>query len=262
MIRSLWTGTTGMNAQQYNMDVIANNLANVNTTGFKKSRADFQDLLSQTMKVPGSPTSSDTESPTGIQIGLGTRLAAVSKNYTQGDLILTENEMDVAIEGEGFFQVQLPDGETAYTRSGAFKRDSQGRLTTSEGYLVLPQITIPDTSSNFTVSNKGEVSVTIGASTASTVLGTLQLATFTNDQGLLSMGQNILRESPSSGTAILNDPGTDGYGTLLQTYLEGSNVNIVEEMANMIVSQRAYEINSNSIQTSDEMMQTTNNLAG
>jgi flagellar basal-body rod protein FlgG len=251
-----------MNAQQYNMDVIANNLANVNTTGFKKSRADFQDLLSQTMKVPGSPTSPDTESPTGIEIGLGTRLAAVSKNFTQGDLILTENEMDVAIEGEGFFQVQLPDGETAYTRSGAFKRDSQGRLTTSEGYLVLPQITIPDTSSNFTINTNGEVSVTIGASTEATVLGTLQLATFTNDQGLLSMGQNILRESPSSGAAILNDPGTDGYGTLLQTYLEGSNVNIIEEMANMIVSQRAYEINSNSIQTSDEMMQTTNNLAG
>ncbi len=260
MIRSLWTGTSGMTTQQLNMDVISNNLANVNTTGYKKSRADFQDLLYQEMKIPGSATSDDTQSPTGLQIGLGSRLAAIGKNYTQGDFISTQNENDVAIEGEGFFQVQLPDGETAYTRAGAFHRDSEGRLTTSEGYLVLPPITVPEGSRNFTISKAGEVSVNIGNATETTILGTLTLATFTNKQGLLSIGQNMLRETPASGAPQLGNPGTNGYGTLLQTYLEGSNVNIIEEIANMITTQRAYEINSKTLQTTDSMMQTTTNL--
>lgn len=262
MIRSLWTGTTGMNSQQLNLDVIANNLANVNTTGFKKSRADFQDLLYQTMKIPGSTTSADTESPTGIQVGLGSRPAAVSKVFTQGDLILTENELDVAIEGKGFLQVQLPDGETAYTRSGALKRDGQGRITTSEGFLLIPNIVVPEGATDLTISKTGVVSVTIGNAVEAVEIGNLQLATFTNNAGLLAIGQNLYRESPASGGPILGQPGADGYGTLLQAYLEGSNVNIIEEIANMITTQRAYEINSKSISTSDSMMQTTNQLAG
>jgi flagellar basal-body rod protein FlgG len=249
-----------MHSQQLNIDVIANNLANVSTSGFKKSNADFQDLLYQAMKVPGSQTSSDTESPTGILVGMGVKPAAVTKVFTQGDLIQTENELDVAIEGEGFFQVDMPNGNTGYTRSGAFKRDSNGRLTTSDGYPILPAITIPDGARSITISEDGTVSALLGADTISTELGTLTLATFTNNAGLSAIGKNLFEETAGSGTATVGNPGEDGYGTLLQTYLEGSNVNIVEELANMITTQRAYEINSKTIQTSDEMMQTTNNL--
>lgn len=260
MIRSLWTGTTGMHSQQLNIDVIANNLANVSTSGFKKSKADFQDLLYQTMKVPGSQTSNDTESPTGILVGLGVKPAAVSKVFTQGDLIQTENELDVAIEGEGFLQIEMPNGNTGYTRSGALKRDSNGRLTNSDGYPILPSITIPDGARQITIGETGIVSAIIGDDTASTEIGTLELATFTNNSGLSAIGKNLFEETSASGTAQTGTPGADGYGTLLQTYLEGSNVNIVEELASMITTQRAYEINSKTIQTSDEMMQTTNNL--
>ena len=260
MIRSLYTGTTGMHGQQLNIDVIANNLANVTTTGFKKSKADFQDLLYQTMKVPGSQTSEDTESPTGILVGLGVKPAAVTKVFSQGELILTENELDVAIEGSGFFQVDLPSGDTGYTRAGAFKRDSNGQLTTSDGYPIVPAITIPDGASQISIGETGIVSATIGDDSESTELGTLELANFTNNGGLFAIGKNLFEETSSSGTAQTGTPGSDGYGSLLQTYLEGSNVNIVEEMANMITTQRAYEINSKTIQTSDEMMQTTNNL--
>ena len=260
MIRSLWCGTTGMNAQQLNIDVIANNLANVGTTGFKKSRADFQDLLYQTLKVPGSQTSTDTESPTGILIGLGVKPAAVTKVFTQGDLILTENELDIAIEGSGFLQIEMPNGNTSYTRSGALKRDSNGRMTNSDGYPVLPSITIPDGAQQITISETGLVSAIIGDDTESTELGTLELAIFTNNSGLSAIGKNLFEETAASGTPQVGTPGDDGYGTLLQTYLEGSNVNIVEELASMITTQRAYEINSKTIQTSDEMMQTTNNL--
>ncbi|MDO9043232.1 MAG: flagellar basal-body rod protein FlgG [Desulfocapsaceae bacterium] len=260
MIRSLWTGTTGMTSQQLNMDVIANNLANVATTGFKKSRADFQDLMYQIMKVPGSKSSADTESPTGIQVGLGVRPAAVQKVFTEGDIIQTGNELDVAIEGSGFFQVEMPNGTTAYTRSGAFKRDSNGRLTTSDGYPILPAITIPDGSRQVTISETGVVSAIIGTDTVSTEVGALETATFTNNAGLTAIGRNLFVESAASGTAQTAIPGNDGYGTLAQNYIEGSNVNIVEEMASMITTQRAYEINSKSITTSDEMMKTTNNL--
>lgn len=249
-----------MHSQQLNIDVIANNLANVSTSGFKKSKADFQDLLYQTMKVPGSQTSNDTESPTGILIGLGVKPAAVTKVFSQGDLILTENELDVAIEGEGFLQVEMPNGNTGYTRSGALKRDSNGRLTTSDGYPITPAVTIPDGSRQISISENGIVSAILGADTASTQIGALTLATFTNNAGLSSIGKNLFEETPASGTATVGTPGLDGYGSLLQTYLEGSNVNIVEELASMITTQRAYEINSKTIQTSDEMMQTTNNL--
>ncbi len=260
MIRSLWCGTTGMNAQQLNIDVIANNLANVGTTGFKKSRADFQDLMYQVMKVPGSQTSADTESPTGIQIGLGVRTAAVQKLFTQGDLIQTGNELDVAIEGAGFLQVELPNGETAYTRAGALKRDGNGRVTTSDGYPILPGITIPDGSRQVTISETGVVSVIIGDDSQSTEVGNFETVTFTNNGGLLSVGKNLFRDTDSSGTPQSGTPGDDGYGLLLQSFIEGSNVNIVEEMATMITTQRAYEINSKTIQTSDEMLQTTNNM--
>ncbi len=260
MIRSLWTGTTGMHTQQLNIDVIANNLANVSTTGFKKSKADFQDLLYQTMKVPGSQTSSDTESPTGILVGLGVKPAAVTKVFTQGDLILTENELDIAIEGDGFLQVELPNGNTSYTRSGALKRDSNGRITTSDGYPIIPEITIPDGARQISISETGIVSAIIGDDTESTELGDIELAGFTNNAGLAAQGKNLFEETTASGTPQIGTPGEDGFGTILQTYLEGSNVNIVEELANMITTQRAYEINSKTIQTSDEMMQTTNNL--
>jgi flagellar basal-body rod protein FlgG len=260
MIRSLWTGTTGMHSQQLNIDVIANNLANVSTSGFKKSRADFQDLLYQAIKVPGSQSSTDTESPTGILVGLGVKPAAVSKVFTQGDLIQTENELDVAIEGQGFLQIEMPNGNTGYTRSGALKRDSNGRLTNSDGYPILPAITIPDGSRQITIGESGIVSAIVGEDTVSTEVGTIELASFTNNGGLAAIGKNLFVETAASGTAQTGTPGTDGNGTLLQTFLEGSNVNIVEELASMITTQRAYEINSKTIQTSDEMMQTTNNL--
>lgn len=260
MIRSLYTGTTGMEAQQLNIDIIANNLANVSTTGFKKSQADFQDLLYQALKVPGSPTSADTESPTGILIGLGVKPAAVTKVFTQGDIILTENELDVAIEGNGFFQVDTPNGDTAYTRAGAFKLDSNGRLTNSDGYPISPGITIPDGAQQVTIGESGIVSAILGDDSTSTELGTIELAIFTNNEGLFAIGKNLFEETSSSGTAQTGTPGDNGYGLLLQNYLEGSNVNIVQELAAMITTQRAYEINSKTIQTSDEMMQTTNNL--
>ncbi len=259
-MRSLWTSTTGMSAQNLNMDVIANNLANVSTTGFKKSRADFQDLLYQIMKVPGSPTSADTKSPTGIQVGLGVKPAAITKVFTEGDIVQTQNTLDVAIEGQGFFQVLLPDGNTAYTRSGNLKMDGDGRITTSDGYPIQPEITIPEDATEVTIGETGVVSAILGADTTSTELGNIDLVDFINEAGLISIGRNLYRETDASGTAITGTPGSDGFGTLLQGYVENSNVNLVEEMTQMITTQRAYEINSNVITTSDEMMQTVTNM--
>jgi len=260
MIRSIYTGTTGMNAQQLNIDVISNNLANVSTTGFKKSNNNFEDLLYEVLKVPGSPTSEDTESPTGIQVGLGVRPSAVTKVFSQGELIQTENELDVAIEGNGFLQIELPNGDTAYTRDGALKLDSTGRITNSNGYPLIPGITIPDGSKQIFISDTGIVSAVLPGESESTEIGTMELAIFTNPAGLLSPGNNLYLETGGSGTPAAGAPGDDGYGLLIQTFLEGSNVNIVQELANLITAQRAYEINSKTIQTSDEMMQTTNNL--
>ena len=259
-MRSLWTSTTGMSAQNLNMDVIANNLANVSTTGFKKSRADFQDLLYQIMKVPGSPTSADTRSPTGIQVGLGVKPAAVTKVFTEGDIVQTENPLDVAIEGSGFFQVEMPDGNTAFTRAGNLKLDGDGRLTTSDGVPIQPEIVIPEDAREVTISQTGLVSALVGDDTTSTELGNIDLADFVNEAGLVAIGRNLFRETDSSGAAALGTPGSDGYGTLLQGYVENSNVNLVEEMAHMITTQRAFEINSNVVSTSDEMMQTTTNM--
>ena len=259
-MRSLWTATTGMNAQQLNIDVIAHNLANVNTTGFKKSRADFQDLLYQMIKVPGSPTSAETQSPTGIQVGLGVRPAAVQKVFTEGDLLHTGNELDIAIEGTGFFQVEMPDGNIAYTRAGNLKRDGDGRLVNSDGYPIQPELAIPENARRITISETGVVSAVLGDDTTSTELGNIELAMFTNNSGLMALGRNLFRETEASGSAVLGTPGTEGYGTLAQTFLEGSNVDMIEELAGMITSQRAYEINSKAVSTSDEMMQTTNNV--
>lgn len=260
MIRSLYTGTTGMNSQQLNIDVISNNLANVSTTGFKKSINTFQDLLYETLKVPGSPTSAETESPTGIQVGLGVRPASVTKIFSQGELIGTENELDVAIDGQGFFQVELPDGDTAYTRAGAFKLDSTGTIVNSNGYTVLPALTIPEGANRINISDTGVVSAVLAGETDATEVGTMELALFINAAGLSSVGDNLFVETTASGPPAIGEPGDDGYGVLIQTFLEGSNVNIVQELTNLITAQRAYEINSKSIQTSDEMMQTTNQL--
>jgi flagellar basal-body rod protein FlgG len=260
MIRSLFTGTTGMNAQQLNIDVIANNLANVSTTGFKKSTTDFQDLLYETIKVPGSQTSTDTQSPTGILIGMGVHPGAVTKVFTQGELIQTQNQLDVSIEGTGFFQISMPDGTTAYTRAGAFKLDGAGRICNSNGYTLLPAITIPEGAKQITISETGIVSAILAGDTTSTEIATIELATFINPAGLTSLGNNLFAESSSSGTPATGTPGDNGYGKLQQFFLEGSNVNIVQEMANMITAQRAYEINSKVITTSDDMMKTTNAL--
>ena len=260
MIRSLWTGATGMDTQQTNIDVIANNLANVNTAGFKKSRADFQELLYQVSRAPGSATSADTVSPTGIQVGLGSRTAAVQKVFSVGDLLRTENELDVAIEGRGFFQVEMPDGTTAYTRSGALKKDGDGRLATSDGYILNPQIVIPENATSISIGQDGSVDVFLDGDSTPTQVGVIELALFSNESGLRSLGRNLYSETDSSGIPVVGLPTEDGFGSLAQGFLEGSNVSVMEEMVNMIAGQRAYEVNSKAVKTSDEMLQMTNNL--
>jgi flagellar basal-body rod protein FlgG len=255
MMRSLWTAASGMNTQTQNMNVISNNLANVNTTGFKKSRADFQDLMYQTVQNPGSPSTSAAQIPVGIQFGMGSKLAAVSKQFTPGDFSNTGNALDVAIEGDGFFQIQMPDGSTAYSRAGAFKMDSNGRVVTSDGFPMLPEIVIPANSTKITIGSDGTVSaVQAGQTTASTV-GNIQLANFTNPSGLSSIGKNLYQQTDASGNATTGTPGQTGLGTISQGFLEMSNVNLAEEMVNMIIGQRAYEANSKAITTSDEMLQ-------
>jgi flagellar basal-body rod protein FlgG len=249
-----------MQAQSKNIDVVANNLANVNTTGFKRSRADFQDLIYQNLKSTGSPATNATQVPTGIQIGLGTRLAAVTKIFTAGDFSQTGNELDVAIEGDGFFPITLPDGTTGYTKSGAFKRDSTGQVVTPDGNQLSPSITIPTNATKINIGSDGTVSVQQAGQNATTTVGTIQLALFANPAGLSSQGKNIYMPTDASGTATTVTPGQNGAGTIAQGLLEMSNVNVAEEMVNMIVGQRAYEINSKAVTTSDEMLQTANNL--
>ncbi|ORJ63501.1 flagellar basal-body rod protein FlgG [Geothermobacter hydrogeniphilus] len=260
MIKALSIAASGMEAQQLNMDVIANNLANVNTSGFKKSRADFQDLLYQTIRNAGGNTSSGTEIPTGIQVGLGTRTAAIQKIFTSGDITQTGNELDLAIEGPGFFQVEMPDGETVYTRAGTLKKDSTGRLVTSEGNPIVPQISIPENATRVTIHDDGTVEAFLDGSTEGTQVGNIELANFSNPAGLMSLGRNLLQETPASGAPTTGTPGLLGLGTISQGYIEGSNVSVMEEMVNMIAGQRAYEINSKAIKTADEMLQMTNNL--
>lgn len=260
MIRALWTAATGMDAMQLNMDVISNNLANVNTSGFKKSRAEFQDLLYQTVEVAGSDTSEDTEDPTGVEVGLGVSTASVQKLFAVGDLLQTGNDLDLAIEGKGFFQVELPNGETAYTRNGALKKDGSGRLVTSEGYPILPQITIPENATTISISQDGTVQAFLDGSMTGSQIGNIELANFSNPSGLSSQGKSLFKETVSSGTPILGVPGDAGMGTLAQGFLEGSNVSVMEEMIYMIAGQRAYEINSKAVQAADEMLQMTNDL--
>jgi flagellar basal-body rod protein FlgG len=258
MLRALYTAATGMQAQQLNIDVIANNLANVNTNGFKKSRADFQDLLYQTLRAPGTPTTNNTQSPTGIMVGLGTKPAAVQRINTQGDYTQTGNEFDLAIEGPGYFQVTLPDGTPAFTRAGAFKVDNQARLVTSDGLPVEPGVNVPDGSINVTIGQDGVVSAILPGQAAPAQIAQMQTARFANAAGLRPLGKNLFQETDTSGAPQLGTPGQDARGTLLQGFLENSNVSVVEELVALITGQRAYEVTSKAIQSADEMLRTTN----
>jgi flagellar basal-body rod protein FlgG len=260
MLRTLSIAASGMQAQSKNIDVIANNLANVNSSGYKRSRADFQDLLYQTLRPAGSAAAEGSQVPTGIQLGHGTRLAAVQKIFLQGDYQHTENELDVAIEGDGFFQILQPSGEIAYTRAGAFKLDSEGQMVTSDGFQIEPGITIPSDTISVSIGTDGTVSILQAGETESSQIGSIELARFLNPAGLNSIGRSLYMPTSASGEAITGTPGLDGFGTLSQGYLEMSNVSVVEEMVNMITAQRAYEINSKAIQAADEMLQMANNV--
>ncbi|MGD0234018.1 MAG: flagellar basal-body rod protein FlgG [Syntrophorhabdales bacterium] len=260
MIRSLWTAATGMVVQQKNLDVIANNIANVNTNGYKASRADFQELMYQTTRVAGVRTEQGNQVPTGIQIGMGALLASVEKVFMQGDFQQTQNNLDLAVQGAGFFQITLPSGLTAYTRAGSFQTDSQGRVVTADGYLVNPAISIPQGTTALNIEADGTVSVTLQGQTSPQQIGQIQLATFTNQAGLSAMGQNLYLQTDASGTPIVGNPGQNGVGTLQQGYLEMSNVDIVQEMVNMIIAERAYETNSKAIQAANDMLQIANNV--
>ena len=254
MIRSLWIARTGMDAHQTQLDVITNNLANVSTNGFKRARAVFEDLLYQTMRQPGALNTQQNTIPSGLQIGTGVRPVATERIHTQGNVQQTGGTLDVAIQGEGFFQIQMPDGTLSYTRDGAFQKDAQGVMVTSSGFPVQPQITIPADAVTVTIGRDGVVSVLQAGQNAPTQIGQLQLATFVNTGGLQSVGENLFVETASSGVPTPNTPGTNGAGLLNQGFVETSNVNVVEELVNMIQTQRAYEINSRAIQTSDQML--------
>lgn len=260
MMRSLWTAASGMVAQQTKIDTISNNLANVHTTGFKKSRVDFQDLLYQTVKYAGTPSTAGAQVPTGIQIGHGVRTVATQRIFSQGMYQQTDNPLDVVIEGDGFFQVLLPDGGVKYTRDGAFKLDAYGRLTTSDGFPIEPEIVIPEEALELSIGTDGTVSIMRPGGESPEEIGELEIVRFVNAAGLKSEGKNLYSATAASGDPMVGTPGLDGFGTLSQNFLEMSNVQVVEEMVNIIVSQRAYETNSKAIQASDDMLQTANNL--
>ena len=255
MIRSLYVAKTGLEAQQTQLDVVSNNLANVGTTGFKKSRAVFEDLMYQNLRQVGGQTSDQTRLPSGLQVGTGVRVVATERMHSQGNMTKTDNPKDVAINGAGFFQVLMPDGTTSYTRDGSFQTDADGQLVTASGFTIQPVITIPQNATSLTVGRDGIVSVTQAGSTATVQVGQIQLASFLNPAGLMSQGENLYTETDSSGAPNLVNPGVDGAGILSQGYTEASNVNVVEELVNMIATQRAYEINSKAVQTSDQMLQ-------
>ncbi len=259
MDSALWAAKTGLDAQQTRMTVTANNLANVNTTGFKKGRAVFEDLLYQNIRQVGAATSQDTEAPTGLSLGTGARVVATEKSYTQGSLQQTDNALDVAINGRGFLQVQLPDGSIGYTRDGDFQLSAQGELVTANGYSLQPAITIPDGAQSITIGGDGTVSVQIAGQTATNQVGSIQLVDFINPAGLQPRGDNLLVESAASGAPQTGTPGVNGLGAIQQGALESSNVNIVEELVNMIETQRAYEINSKAISTTDQMLEYVTN---
>ena len=262
MVRSLWTAASGMTGQQFNIDTIANNLSNVNTTGFKKNRADFEDLLYQTRRVAGTPATEVTLVPTGVQVGHGVKVAATQKVFTQGSLQNTGNVSDVAIEGEGFFRVLLYDGTYGYTRDGAFKIDSNGQFVTSNGYRLMPEIILPEgfIRETLSISQDGRVTVKVPGNDDPITVGQLELYRFVNPTGLQAIGENIFKVSAASGDPIQGRPGFDGMGKTIHRFLEMSNVSIVQEMVNMIVAQRAYEFNSKAIQTSDTMLGIAANL--
>lgn len=254
MIRSLWISKTGLDAQQTQMDVISNNLANVSTNGFKRQRAVFQDLMYQTLRQPGAQSSQQTRLPSGLQMGTGVRPVATERMFTQGGVNFTGNAKDMAINGDGFFQITMPDGRIAYTRDGAFQTDNQGQLVTAGGYLLEPAITVPIDAKEMTITRDGIVTVTMPDTVDDIEIGRIQLATFINPAGLESRGENLFYETASSGAPTVAAPTENGMGTVMQKYVETSNVNVVEELVSMIQTQRAYEINSKSITTSDQML--------
>ncbi|WP_026687841.1 flagellar basal-body rod protein FlgG [Azovibrio restrictus] len=254
MIRSLWIAKTGLGAQQTNIDVIANNLANVSTNGFKKSRAVFEDLLYQVVRQPGAQSSQQTQISNGLQLGTGVQPVSTARIFTQGNLQNTQNPLDMAISGSGFFQVLMPDGTIAYTRNGSFQKDNQGNIVTPDGYPLQPNINIPQTAQSITVGTDGTVSITEQGNTQPVQIGTIQVATFVNPGGLLSVGSNLYMETGSSGTPTPNTPGQNGAGTVEQKYVETANVDVAEELVSMIEAQRAYELNSKVVSTSDQML--------
>jgi flagellar basal-body rod protein FlgG len=255
MIRSLWIAKTGMEGQQTKLDAISNNLANVATTGFKRGGVMFEDLMYQNLRQPGAASSEQSQLPTGLQVGLGVRAAASTRNFSQGTLQQTTGQFDVAIKGHGFLQIQLPDGTTGYTRDGSLQVDANGQLVTNAGYVVQPGITIPANAQNVTIAADGTINVQLAGQALPQSVGQLQLAGFVNPSGLESRGQNLFAETAASGTPNAGAPGSNGLGTLQQGFVEGSNVNVVEELVSMIATQRAYELNSKAIQTSDQMLQ-------
>jgi flagellar basal-body rod protein FlgG len=261
MIRAMYTAASGMNAQQANIDNVAHNLANVNTAGFKKSRVEFEDLVYQQITAPGTPTGATAEAPIGLELGLGTRSVAISRDFASGSLRATNNPFDLAIEGNGFLQVTLPDGQTAYTRAGNLHLNQEGMLVTNMGYQIEPSITIPPNATSVSISRDGIVSAAVTGESAPQQLGTIELAMFQNPAGLHAVGSNLFTITTASGDPLTGVAGTDGIGTLAQGFLEESNVSIVEEMVSMILGQRAYEANSRVIKTADEMLSQVNNLA-
>ena len=254
MLPALWVAKTGLSAQDTNLTTISNNLANVSTTGFKRDRAEFQDLLYQIKRQPGAQSTQDSELPSGLQVGTGVRIVGTQKNFTAGSLQTTEQPLDMAIDGRGFFQILQPDGTTSYTRDGTFHLDSNGQIVNASGFALEPAIVIPNDAQTFTVGNDGTVSVTLPGNAASQVIGNLQTADFINPAGLQAVGNNLFLETAASGAPQVGTPGLAGFGTTLQNTLETSNVSTVEEMVNMITTQRAYEMNSKVISTADQML--------
>ena len=255
MMRSLWISKSGMDAQQIQMDHITHNLANSATNGFKRSHAVFEDLMYQNLRQTGGATSEQTQLPTGLQVGMGVRSVATSRQFTQGNMQQTSNALDVAIQGQGFFQIQMPDGTVGYTRDGAFQLDAQGQLVTSNGFLVQPGIVVPANSTGVTIAADGTVTAAVPGQPTGVNLGQIQLSSFINPAGLEPKGQNLFAETASSGAPQAGTPGTNSMGTLMQGSIETSNVNVVEELVAMIQTQRVYELNSKAIQTSDQMLQ-------
>ncbi|MES2200943.1 MAG: flagellar basal-body rod protein FlgG [candidate division FCPU426 bacterium] len=260
MMRALWTSASGMMTQQFNMDVLSNNLANVNTTGFKKSRAEFQDLLYEHLRRPGTIDSMGQQLPLGVEVGHGAMPSATQKIFSQGEIQITNNPLDILVNGEGFFQIAMPDGSLNYTRAGNFKMDGNGRVATNDGHPLEPALTIPAEATGLVIRENGQVEITLPQGQANQVVGQIMLAKFMNNAGLESQGNNLFSATDASGEVMVGQPGADGIGKVGQGMLENSNVQVVEEMVNLIVTQRAYEANSKAIKASDDMLSEANNL--